>query len=77
VYLPKVRLKDIASSPAYEGREINRDYEHELRRSLSDPSQAEERPVGEFYEHDDYDDGIFYGSRRTHRSQAENSKFRR
>lgn len=77
VYLPKVHLKSIISSPPYEGNKINRAYETDIRKTLSDSSEFQERPVSEFYAHDDFDERIFYGNRRTHYSEAENSKFRR
>ena len=63
-----VKLNDIETVtllklPAYQGGSISRDYERNLRQSLTTDYKSEIKDE-DFYEHSLYDDSRFYGSRR-------------
>lgn len=76
VYLKNLGTKKLKKAPKYTGDPITRDYEHSIRQNFSDNEALEERPLSDFYEHDDFNEKIFYGNRRTHHSEVENSKFK-
>lgn len=76
VYLRNIGTKKIKKAPIYTGDPITREYENAIRQNFSDNETYEERPVSDFYDHDDFNEKIFYGNRRTHHSEVENSKFR-
>jgi photosynthetic reaction center H subunit len=76
VYLRNLGPKRLKNLPIYTGKPVTRDFESLIRQNISDNETLEERPLNEFYEHDDFNEHLFYGSRRTHKSSAENSKFK-